>query len=322
MAKFERTLSKELEAALRELAAMDDSNWWKDVLDCKDLLLAVRGGYLNVYKAGQSIFKIGPEIVDRKPQVKIHYKYLVKPKEENPYIEFDGEHFVVNPADVVQTRYQSSETLRNLINTAARFSGEEKRGVAQIVGNEPKVVDVEIAFTRSGDPVKRPTAPRMDLAVLVPWKSGGARLVFCEAKCADNVELWKLEKKNVGDKPRIAVVSQIEKYQKFIGENEKAVNEAYVSVCKTLIGLHDQKWNRKLDPLIKCVADQPTSLTIHPHVYLLVYAYGKDEKNGVLKNRLKTLREKGNLGDQVIAKGKANQFKLSGDLINRITAKA
>lgn len=323
MAKFQRALSKELETALRELAAMEDSNWWKDVLDCKDLLLAVRGGYLNAYKAGQSIFKIGPEIVNCKPRVKIHYKYLVKPNlEENPYIEFDGEHFAVDPAEVVQTGYQSSETLRNLINTAARFSGEEKRGIAQIVGKEPKVVDVEIAFTRSGDPGKRSTAPRMDLAVLVPWKSEGARLVFCEAKCADNVELWKLEKQNVGDKPRIAVVSQIEKYQKFISENDKAVNEAYVSVCKTLIGLHDQKWNRKLDPLIKHVADQPTSLTIHPHVYLLVYAYGKDEKNGVLKNRLRTLRDKENLGDRVIAKGKANKFKLSDDIISRITAEA
>jgi len=159
----------------------------------------------------------------------------------------------------------------------------------------------------------------MDLAVLIPWKSEGVRLVFCEAKCADNVELWKLEKKSGREEPRIAVVSQIEKYEKFIGENDEALKEAYVSVCKTLICLHNQGWNRKCDPLIKQVAeqqvaDQPTSLTIHPHVYLLVYAYGKDEKNGVLGNRLKTLRHKENLGDRVIAKGKADQFTLSHDI--------
>jgi hypothetical protein len=164
MVSFKRGLSKECKTALRELAAMDGTNWWKEVLTCKDLLLAVRGGYLNAYKAGQSVFKIGPDVIDRKPRVKSHYKYLVEPNlEENPYIEFDGDNFAVDPAKVVQTRYQSSRTLRNLINTAERFSGEEKKGVAQIVEKEPKVVDVEIAFTRSGDPGEKSTAPRMDL---------------------------------------------------------------------------------------------------------------------------------------------------------------
>jgi len=152
MVKFERALSDKCEAALRELAAMDGYNWWKEVLACEELLLAVRGGYLNAYKAGQAVFKIGPKMVGRRPRVKIHYKYLVEPKwEENPYIEFDGEHFCVDPAKVVQTRYQSGRTLRNLIKTAAHFSGEEKKGVAQIIENEPRVVDVEIAFTQSGD---------------------------------------------------------------------------------------------------------------------------------------------------------------------------
>lgn len=317
MVKFKRTLSKELEAALRELAAMEGSNWWKDVLDRKDLLLAVRGGYLNVYKEGQSVFKIGPEIAGRKPRVKIHYKYLVEPNwEENPYIEFDGDHFAVDPAKVVQTRYQSKMTLRNLINTAARFSGAEKKGIAQIVEKEPRVVDVEVAFTQSGDPEEGPTAPRMDLAVLIPWKSEGARLVFCEAKCADNVELWELERKNVGKERRIAVVSQIEKYQRFIGENYEALIEAYASVCEMLLGLHDQGWKRKLDPLIKHVVDQPTSLTIHPQVYLLVYAYGRDEMNGVLGNKLRTLRD--NLGGRVIAKGEANKFTLSNDILRHL----
>jgi hypothetical protein len=312
MVKFERALSEKCEAALRELAAMK-GNWWKEVLACEELFLAVRGGYLNAYKAGQAVFKIGP-MVGRTLRVKIHYKYLVEPKwEEDPYIEFDGEHFCVDPAKVVQARYQSGRTLRNLIKTAAHFSGEEKKGVAQIIGKEPKAVDVEIAFTQSGD--ARPTAPRMDLAVLIPWSQKEVRLVFCEAKCADNVELWKLEKNSVGQEPRIAVVSQIEKYQKFIGENDEALKKAYVCVCKTLIGLHDQGWNRKCDPLIKQVADQTTSLTIHPHVYLLVYAYSKAAKNGVLGNRLKTLSRKENLGDRVIAKGKADQFTLSHDIL-------
>jgi hypothetical protein len=294
---------------------------WKDVLASKKLLLAVRGGYLNAYFQGQSVFKIGPE-VDGSSNARIvtHYKYLVEPKsEKHSYVRFDGENFKVNPAEVVQTRYQPGITLPRLIKTVARFSGAEKKGVDQIVAKEPKVVDVEIAFTRSGDAGKKSTAPRMDLAVLIPWKSGGARLFFCEAKCADNVELWKLEKKNVQEEPRIAVVSQIEKYQKFIGENDKALIEAYVSVCKTLIELRKQGLNRKIDPLIEGVAEG-MPLTIDPHVYLLVYAFGVDEKNGVLKNRLETLQAKDKLGHRVIAKGKARNFILSEDILRKEVA--
>jgi hypothetical protein len=179
------------------------------------------------------------------------------------------------------------------------------------------VVDVEIAFTRSGAPEERPTAPRMDLAVLIPWKSEGARLFFCEAICADNVDLWKLERKSVKAKRRIAVVSQIANYEKFIGQNSKALVDAYFSVCRTLIELRKQGLARKLDPLIEGVAAERILLTIEPRVYLLVYAYGKDEKNGVLGNRLVTLRDKENLGDRVIAKGKANQFRLSEDILRR-----
>jgi hypothetical protein len=41
----------------------------------------------------------------------------------------------------------------------------------------------------------------------------------------------------------------------------------------------------------------------------------KAEKNGVLWDRLETLRHKENLGDRVIAKGKADQFTLSHDIL-------
>jgi hypothetical protein len=178
---------------------------------------------------------------------------------------------------------------------------------------------VEIAFTRSGDPGEKSTAPRMDLALLVPWKSGGARLFFCEAKCADNVGLWKLEKKSAEETRRIAVVSQIANYEEFICKNEKTLIDAYVSVCQTLIELRKQGLKRKLDPLIEGVAEG-MSLTVNPRVYLLVYAFGRDEKNGVLKNRLETLHAKDKLGDRVIAKGNARNFRLSEDICRNETA--
>jgi hypothetical protein len=87
-------------------------------------------------------------------------------------------------------------------------------------------------------------------------------------------------------------------------------------VCQTLIELQKQGLNRKLDPIIEGVGEKRIPLIIHPHVYLLVYAYGADQKNGAWGNRLETLRAKDKLGDRVIAKGKASKFKLSKDILN------
>jgi hypothetical protein len=323
MAEFKRGLSEALTEVLQRLAAEPGDNWWKDVLACKELLLAVRGGYLNAYVKGQSVFKIGSESqrgidANGRPQISIHYKYLIEPELEDgsPYISFNGEIFSIDPTKIVRTSYQPGVTLRRLVKTAARFSGAEKAGVHRIVANEPRVVDLEIAFTRSGDAGEKSTAPRMDLAVLIPGKSNEARLVFCEAKCADNVELWKLEKGPSSEEPRIAVVSQIAKYEKFIRDNDAAIIKAYACVCKTLIDLSEQRGTRP-DPLIEDVA-KGAPLTIHPNVFLLIYDFDADQKKGVVQKRCDKLS--GTLRHRVIAKGNPGSFSLSNDILRREAA--
>lgn len=64
MAKFERYLSKELLESLGKLSEnrRGPTNWWQDVLASKDLLIAIRAGYLNIYAQGQSVFKIDPAL--------------------------------------------------------------------------------------------------------------------------------------------------------------------------------------------------------------------------------------------------------------------
>jgi hypothetical protein len=320
MTTFKRGLSKECNAALQALSREKGHNWWKDVLASNELLLAVRGGYLNAYARGQSIFKIGSEhgngMADGKPRVAIHFKYLIKRNLEqtNSYIPFDGSKFDI-PADVAFTQYKPGSTLPILIRTASRFAGAEKTGLHRIVAKESRVADLEIAFTQSDGSGQRATHPRMDLAVLIPWNSGGARLVFCEAKCADNAELWKpWHNAATGDKS-VAIAWQIAKYETFIQKQAKSLIAAYQSVCQTLVYLRRQGWSRELDPLVEKVGIAQVSLTIHPYVYLLVYGFDADQKKGALKQHLKLLN--GMLGRRVIAKGNADSFRLSEDILRR-----
>jgi len=61
MAKFWRGMTADCTNALSELARRNRDNWWKEVRENKDLLLAVRGGYINEYVKGQSVFQISFE---------------------------------------------------------------------------------------------------------------------------------------------------------------------------------------------------------------------------------------------------------------------
>lgn len=320
MTEFRRGLSNECVSALQVLSRSAIDNWWKEVLASEDLLLAVRGGYLNAYVRGQSVFKIGSEkgngLDQGEPRVSIHYKYLVKPdlEKRDPYIRFDGQKFAVEPSDIVQTLYEPNITLPRLIKAASRFSGAEKAGVHEIARNEAKVIDLEIAFSQSGDDGS--SAPRMDLAVLIPNGPYRASLVLCEAKCARNDELWKLEKAQESGSRRVSVVAQIEKYKKFISNdgNKDNLIKSYVDVCKMLTILHGQGWTRVHDTLVTGVAVGEIALSIHPHVYLLVYDYTAEQREGTLDKKLERLRGEDELGMRIIAKGDAGSFDLARDI--------
>jgi hypothetical protein len=245
----------------------------------------------------------------------------VKPdlEKKDPYVSFDGKAFDLNPAAIVNTEYESKLTLPQLIKTAARFAGPEKSGVHKIARKEPKVVDLEIAFTKAGENGDL-SAPRMDIAVLMPGKSGGAELVFCEAKCADNPELWNLEKPPKGEKslpslPRsTAVIAQIRKYEQFIQakENQQSLIDGYVSVCRNLVELSGQSSARQVDDLVRQVAEGKLELSIHPHVYLLIYDFGQDEKDGRIKKKRQELNK---AGVRTIAKGEPGEFRLANDIL-------
>jgi hypothetical protein len=313
MSYFKRGLSKELTEALDRLAAEPSQNWWKEVLDSKKLVLAVRGGYLNAYAQGQSVFKIGAENGtgldnDGNPKVSIHYKYLLElsrpPGKE--YMRFNGKSFLVKPCDVICTNYESDRTLPRLIDAASYYASEEKKGVHVIAGKNPTVVDVEVAFTQTGEAGEDASALRIDLAALHPDGDGKAKLVFYEAKRADDKRL------RAGPNGEPEVVKQMKSYDNFLGKRGSALEPAYQEVCATLVKLCIHS-SRPLSQIIKDVGVEPPTrtLSVDPVARLLVFGFDRDQKKGDFMGHIETLQAR--LAGRVVAKGNPASFDLVED---------
>jgi len=186
--KFERRLgtSEQKNKAVLEYLQSKPC-WWRDVLDARyrsrnnveerQLLIAVRNGYLNAYADGHSILKIGFKTSGDgvQPRCEIHRKYVSGPQAGDGHLIFDGKQVGGKP-------YESPGTLQSWITTALDYANEkkrgaEKRGVAAIATRNPDIIDVEMALP-ANEPVEAgtsKTARRMDLVALE--RAGDGRAV-------------------------------------------------------------------------------------------------------------------------------------------------
>lgn len=313
MTEFKRYLSPQLIGALNKLAdPRTPPNWWQDVLKSKHLHLAVRGGYLNAYAQGQSVFKIGPGLDSGgDPEVSIHYKYLLEPDcpRGEEYIHFTGKCFDVDPLTVICTNYEPGRTLPRLIAAASPYTSEEKKGVHVIARQNETVIDLEIAFTPTGGAEEHARALRIDLAALHPDGDKKAKLVFYEAKRADDSRL------HTGAKGDAEVVEQMESYDRFLRTSASDLARAYKDVCWTLVRLRSHS-SRSPAQIIRDVgAESPTrTLSVDPVARLLVFGFDQDTKYGEnFMGRIKTLQ--GRLARPVVAKGNPVAFNLLKDYV-------
>jgi hypothetical protein len=276
------------------------------------LHIAIRGGYLNVYAKGQSVFKVGDGSSsglarDGKPHIELHYKYLLKPKllSSKDYVRFDGYSFFMDgqpllPASIVQTSFVPSETVKQLVASAETYSGEEKRGVHEIAKRNSSVIDLEIAFTKTGEDGKR-RAPRIDLGALHVVGESEACLTFYEVKLASDVRLRD------GSKGKgIEVVRQIRSYDEFVETNEKDIRKAYFDVCRTFKELKDAGSSVQITQLMDDVATSKKRLVVDPKVKLLVFGYDSDHAHpdSYFNRRIGLLKKEG-LSGRVFTNGSA-----------------
>jgi hypothetical protein len=263
--RFERGLDKDFMEKLEALAKRP--GWFADVLADSGLILSIRKNYMNVYRLGQSLFKIERDRKTDPLKFSTHPKYLVDP-DLYKAVPFDGLAFMVDKLEPLVKEYTGPKTLNRMKRAAKLYRGDEKNGVQAVVLANPNVIDTEIAFSREAELEKGPSAPRIDLACLEEVEDS-IRLRFWEAKLYTNGDIR-------ADGDTVArVVEQVRGYRDLVEKHRDEVVESYRVVARNLVDI--SCWvapARKVGPLVKRVADGESLVVDEPpRVGLLIYGY-------------------------------------------------
>lgn len=309
---FRRGLSPAFLDALEKLAEDDQKGrWWQDVLARPDLILAVRGNYLNVYYQGGSLYKI--EYKNGRVTPLTHFKYLVRNVQK--YISISEQlQFNIGNFNPIHQRYEGTKTLKEMMTAVQTYTGQEKELLHSLIIASPNVIDVEVSIEQApNEPTvseqeigsndggeamaaEEPDAKskykqdRLDVVSLEEGENGLCVLAFHEAKMLSNPDLKSK------DEPKI--VGQMKRYRRTIAHHETEILKSYEHVCHDLLRLYVLRAARcsaakPLDPLIKRVAKKEVSLRIDPKPRLLIFGYDADQRDGSLKKISDSLKEKG-----------------------------
>jgi hypothetical protein len=228
--------------------------WWDDLLrlwrpsgtdsGCHGLRLAVRNGYLNFYRLGQSIAKVA---IGRDGALKaaVHTKYIAGPDEPGfgeGYARLQGRHFYLKGSSRPWRDYEGAEQLIGAAETVngaggnKGYAGVEKRFVDQVVAANTGVIDLEMALPAWG---QQATAPRMDLVALERGATG-LQAVFWEAKLVGDSRIrCSAGRAKTDEVPE--VLAQLARYRIFLEQagHQTVVANAYKEAARILLRLRD-----------------------------------------------------------------------------------
>lgn len=227
--------------------------WWKDLLSLwtpsgvdsgsDGLRLAIRDGYLNFYRLGQSIARV--EIDGQgMPTATTHFKYVGGTGEGRPdreYVALRDDWLVWQRGGREERRAYKSGDLKSwiaVVNHEPRsggksgFAGDEKKFVDRLVTANPNVIDLEMGLPAWGE---RRTAPRMDLVAI----EEGRRVVFWEAKLVEDSRLRcraPIERNSKREDLKPEVLKQLYDYREFLAnpEHVRLVETAYRQAAREM----------------------------------------------------------------------------------------
>jgi hypothetical protein len=232
------------------------------------LRLAIRDGYLNVYRLGQSVAKIqaigGGLVAD------VHYKYVF-----GEQAGYRGPTYVRLNDDgsfwgQVKGCYQGPQTLTAWIERAKTYAGVEKKLVDALVGLNGHVIDLEMGLPAW---FLNKAAIRVDLVAIED-----GQIVCWEVKTVDDARI----RSRVGD-PH--VIAQLEGYRTFLRQDTHVyrIQEAYRETARLLIKLKALSDalvpSAPLDVAITAAA-RADALEVAREAGLAVIALGEHDKSG------------------------------------------
>lgn len=289
-----RGLSDGFLDSLEALALAPEGGWWRDVLAHRDLVLAVRAEYLNVYHRGAALFLIGQR--QGRVVASTHAKYLVRQRQGAAELRADAT-FGLEADTAFWRRYEGPQTLDEMLRAAVTLAGPEKTGVHDLVLADPRVIDVEISL--SGAPIGLPgdtghaadavvpgaavnRQDRLDVAALTE-RDGAVFVTFHEAKHFTNKELRAAS----GRTPPVA--EQIARYRATLIHHADKLAGSYQAVCRALVRLDRLRQMlsgtgaiSRLDPLVSRVADASKPPGIDTEPRLVVFGFDEDQRQGAV----------------------------------------
>lgn len=250
---------------LNELAADKHSFWAKMIAD-KDLFIAIRDEYVNVYYNGNSIAKIFLS-EDYKVQCEVHYKYLLRPQVRNPYIKFE-EGTLKSGLSIDNLFVDSLDDISALKASSRVYAGDEKKMIQQTILSDEKerdnILDLEITFSAE----KTNSTDRIDYAKLERNEMLELSLVFYEVKHFSNPAI------RAQGVPK--VLAQIERYEETLKNYESDIIESYKLVAQNM---KDLGISARI-PLIDCMLKgEPIVLNRYPILY--IGGFDMDQREGV-----------------------------------------
>ena len=277
--RFNRGLDQNFVDLLNEMYN-ESGSWWRKFVDDKDLFLAIRNNYINVYYRGNNLLKLERQGRGRNRIIvgKIHYKYLLRPNLiDTPSLTGPARYIsLVNgrpnyPENMKDVFRENATNISALKEGAECYAKPEKRGVHDIILANLNILDIEIGF---GTP-----RSYVDFAALRETKQG-IEIRFFEAKLFNNGEL---RTEGCAD-PK--VISQIERYKCLIKKNRQALIDSYRKVCCNLLCIQGiAKKYQKYHEVLESVA-AGSKLCIDENPRLVVFGYDRDQENGKVRAKL------------------------------------
>lgn len=303
MNSFKRGISnQDFITALKE--EYNTGGWWQGIVDDKELFIAIRNEYINVYYKGNSLLKLS--FVNGEFLAETHYKYLIRPNVKPFLIKTSANMaFIPNGTKGVLDNYliHNLSEIKSIKTASASYSGTEKEGIQKIILSNDNIVDLEIALTQEAEEDemnpeqgRKSSAKRIDFAALQK-KDSYYELIFFEAKDFSNKDL-RAKGSAVPE-----VIQQINNYEKLLNQYQEDITYSYKQICQNL---YDILPNSLHSQAIVDIAND-TSVKVNVEPRLVVFGFDEDQRKGSIWSPHKEKLVE-SLGEKFLAKGDPKDF--------------